>query len=71
MASREVYPKDVVKALRKLGFFVLNKKGSHVRLGNNDGRKTVVAVHPRPLSLGTLHGILRQAQITREDLEEE
>ena len=70
MASREVFPKDVVKALRKMGFFVLNIKGSHFRLGHRDGRRVVVAVHPRPLSLGTLHSILRQAEITREELDE-
>ncbi|MBI3442472.1 MAG: type II toxin-antitoxin system HicA family toxin [Candidatus Sungbacteria bacterium] len=70
MASKEVLPKDVVNVLRKLGFFVLNVKGSHFRLGHRDGRRVVVAVHPRPLSLGTLHAILRQAEIMREELDE-
>lgn len=70
MASREVYPKDLIKALRKLGFSVLYKPGSHVRLMHSDGRKTTVAVHPKPLFVGTLHAILRQAGITREELDE-
>ena len=70
MASREVYPKDAIKALRKLGFSVVHKKGSHVRLVHSDGRRTTVAVHPKPLFLGTLHSILRQAEITREELDE-
>ncbi len=70
MVSREVYPKDAIKALRKLGFSVVHKKGSHCRLVHGDGRKTTVAVHSRPLARGTLHAILRQAEITREELDE-
>lgn len=70
MASKEVLPKDVVKALRKLGFSVIHRRGSHVRLVHSDGRKTIVAVHPKPLSHGTLHAILRQAEITREELDD-
>ncbi len=69
MAGRGVYPKDVIRALRKLGFSVVHKKGSHVRLVHTDGRRVTVAIHPRPLSLGTLHSILRQAEITREELD--
>lgn len=70
MANKEVYPKDAIKALRKLGFSVVHKKGSHFRLAHGDGRKTVAAVHSRPLSVGTLHSILKQAEITREELDE-
>ncbi len=70
MASREVYPKDVVKALRKLGFYVANIKGSHFRLVHADGRRVTVAMHPKPLFIGTLHSILRQAEIMREELDE-
>lgn len=70
MASREVLPKDVVKALRKLGFCVITKRGSHFRLVHADGRRVTIAVHPKPLFLGTLHSILRQAEITREELDE-
>jgi len=70
MASREVYPKDAIKALRKLGFSVAHKKGSHVRLVHADGRRVTVAVHPKPLFTGTLRSILRQAEITREELDE-
>ncbi len=70
MASREVFPKDVVKALQKLGFFVINKKGSHVRLKHANGRRVSVSVHPKPLFIGTLHSILQQAEITRKELDE-
>lgn len=70
MASREVYPKDAIKSLRKLGFSVVHKKGSHARLVHADGRRVTVPVHPKPLFIGVLHSILRQAEITREELDE-
>ena len=70
MASKEVYPKDVIKALHKLGFSIAHKKGSHFRLVHPDGRRVSVAMHPRPLFIGTLHAILQQAEITRKELDE-
>jgi len=70
MASREILPKDAVKALSKLGFFVSHRKGSHVQLKHGDGRRVTIAIHPKPLSLGTLSIILRQAEITRKKLDE-
>lgn len=70
MASREIYPKDAVKALQKLGFFVIRQKGSHVRLSHLDNKRQVtIAIHPKPLSLGTLHSILRQAEISRKEFD--
>ncbi|OGF77323.1 hypothetical protein A3I27_03800 [Candidatus Giovannonibacteria bacterium RIFCSPLOWO2_02_FULL_43_11b] len=70
MSSREVFPKNVIKALQKIGFIIVNKKGSHFRLGRSDGRRVTIAVHPKPLALGTLGSILRQAGITRKELDE-
>ena len=37
--------KDVIKALRKVGFEVARVKGSHHILAHVDGRRTVVPVH--------------------------
>ncbi len=70
MVSREVCPKDAIRALQKLGFFILHQKGSHKRLAHTDGRRVTIAMHPKPLSFGTLHSILRQADITRKELDE-
>ena len=38
---------DVVAILKKHGFKIMRQKGSHVFLRHNDGRTTVVPVHPR------------------------
>lgn len=69
MTSREIYPKDAVRALQKLGFLCVRKKGSHMRLCHSDGRCATIAVHSKPLSFGTLHSILKQAGIARRELE--
>ena len=70
MVSREVYPKDAMRALQKLGFYIFHKKGSHFRLAHEDGRRITIAVHPKPFSVGTLYSVLRQAEITRKELDE-
>ncbi|MCS7385796.1 MAG: type II toxin-antitoxin system HicA family toxin [archaeon GB-1867-005] len=41
-----VSPRRALKALGKLGFKVVRRRGSHVILKHNDGRVTVVPVHP-------------------------
>ncbi|MBI4145517.1 type II toxin-antitoxin system HicA family toxin [Candidatus Woesearchaeota archaeon] len=64
--------REVVKLLcNKFGFKVLDQTGSHVILfGERDGvkRKPVVPQHPE-LAKGTLLSILKQAGLTRDDLE--
>ncbi|AHL23774.1 MULTISPECIES: type II toxin-antitoxin system HicA family toxin [Thermococcus] len=61
---------EVVKVLtKKFGFKVSRQRGSHVVLVKYvDGRKigTVVPLH-KELKAGTLMGVLRLAQISKED----
>ena len=61
---------EVVKLLtKKFGFEVSRQRGSHVVLVKYvNGRKigTVVPLH-KELKAGTLMGVLRLAQISRED----
>ncbi len=58
---------DLVKALEKAGFQVVRKKGSHISL-RKDIFRTVVPLHDE-LAKGTILGILKQAGLTKEDLE--
>jgi len=63
--------KEVLKILAKFGFKILDQKGSHVIMyGERDGvkRKPVVPQHTE-IDKGTLLSILKQAGLTREDLE--
>lgn len=65
---RNVKGKQLVKALKKLGFYDCGHRGSHVRMEHNDGRWTQVAVHPKPIPQGTLRAILKQAEISSKEL---
>ncbi len=56
---------QVVKALERLGFEQVRQRGSHVVM-RRDGAGTVVPLH-REVKLGTLAGILRQAQVVPDD----
>jgi predicted RNA binding protein YcfA (HicA-like mRNA interferase family) len=58
---------EVVRGLRQKGFEVVSQKGSHVKLRNNAGRVVIVPMHAE-IRVGTLHSILRQAGIPRDEL---
>ena len=63
--------KEMVKILSKFGFEVLDQKGSHViMIGFRNGmkRKPVVPMHAE-LRKGTLLSILKQADVSRKELE--
>ncbi|HEY4694407.1 MAG TPA: type II toxin-antitoxin system HicA family toxin [Candidatus Nanoarchaeia archaeon] len=64
-----IRPLELIKALERLGFVEKMARGSHRRLVHADGRMTQVAVHPKPIPTGTLGKILKQTQISVEDLE--
>lgn len=64
-----VKPKQIVKVLKRLGFIERRQTGSHLILSNPDNNKIVpVPMHAKELKRGTLFSILRQAEITKEDL---
>lgn len=52
---------QVIKALERLGFRQVRQRGSHVVMRRGDAG-CVVPLH-REVKIGTLAGILRQAQI--------
>ncbi len=61
---------ELVKALRKVGFSMLRQKGSHVYLERKDAPghwRRVVPMH-HELARGTLHDILKQFGLTRDEL---
>jgi predicted RNA binding protein YcfA (HicA-like mRNA interferase family) len=62
---------DLIAALVKAGFRVIRVKGSHHFLRHEDGRATVVPTHSgETIGLGLLHKILRDCQLTAEQLTE-
>ena len=62
---RDLSGADIVKCLKRLGFTVVRQKGSHARLIKGDKRVTV-AMHGFPA--GTLQNVVRQAEVTIQDL---
>ena len=58
----------VMKALLSLGFVILRKKGSHVRLKHPDGRITTVPSHGKDhIGPGLLFRILKDANISKDE----
>lgn len=57
---------DLVRALKRLCFHEISQRGSHVKLRNGD-TLCIVPLH-RDLKKGTMAGILRQANLTSEDV---
>jgi len=61
---------QVVRALRKSGFFIHHQKGSHVTLRYREdiNRRTVVPVHKgKTLGKGLLSAIIKDAGLTVEE----
>jgi len=63
----QIKPRDIEKALIKSDFIPRSGKGSHLVFKHSDGRRTVVPRHNRPVRIGTLRAILRQADIANEE----
>jgi predicted RNA binding protein YcfA (HicA-like mRNA interferase family) len=59
----DIHGTDAVKALRRLGFASDHQTGSHHIMRGGDGRIVVVPMH-KPISRGTLRGVLRQAGVS-------
>jgi len=60
---------ELIAALQKIGFYVVRQKGSHVRMKHEDNRVVTIPVHARKtISKGLLLKILRDADLTKEDL---
>lgn len=61
---------EMVRALSKIGFTIVGRKGSHVRLKRRRDKEILIVIVPmhHELAKGTLKSVLRQANLTGEDL---
>lgn len=51
---------EVVRALRRHGFFFVDQRGSHQKWRHPDGRQAIVAQHgSKPIPIGTLKSIIK------------
>ena len=64
-----VRPSDLARVARKVGFVLDRQRGSHaVYYREADCRRVVIPMHRRDLKAGTLHGILDDMGMSREQL---
>jgi predicted RNA binding protein YcfA (HicA-like mRNA interferase family) len=63
---------EIIKALKRMGFEPVRQRGSHVVMKKITVSWTIGCVVPmhREVATGTLHGLLKQAQITPEEFEQ-
>ena len=58
--------RQVLGALRRLGFHEIHRKGSHVKMEHADRRRIVFPYHDE-VDRYTLRGALRDAEISEEE----
>ncbi len=60
--------KELLRVLAKAGFVIQGQRGSHVKVKKRLVDRVIVTTVPlhRELDVGTLNGILKQAEISRE-----
>ena len=60
--------KELAKILEAKGFILKRIHGSHHYYQHPSGKITVLPMHNKDLPKGTLHGILKQAGIDKNEL---
>jgi len=58
--------RQVLSALKRIGFIEISRKGSHVKMKHYDGRKIVFPYHDK-LDRFTLKGALRDAEVNIDE----
>jgi predicted RNA binding protein YcfA (HicA-like mRNA interferase family) len=60
---------EIIKILEKKGFILSRIKGSHhIYFNTKSGKRVIVPLHKKDLPKGTFYTILKQAGISRKDL---
>lgn len=63
--------RQLIRVMERRGWELDRVRGSHYVMKHHAERRSIpVPVHNRDLAPGTLHGILKNANITREELRE-
>jgi predicted RNA binding protein YcfA (HicA-like mRNA interferase family) len=59
--------REVLAKLLRAGFEIKRQSGSHIILRHPDSRQTYVVIHTKDIPTGTLHAILKQANLTFDE----
>ncbi len=68
--SKTFSGKDVVRALRRIGFYVDHQRGSHIFMHHLGKNISVIVPSHREIKKGTLHNILKKTGMTTEQLKD-
>ncbi len=68
--SKTFSGKQLVKALRRIGYIVDHQKGSHIFMHNIYKNISVIVPFHKELKKGTLNSILKKVELTIEELKE-
>ncbi|PIR39976.1 MAG: hypothetical protein COV33_02240 [Candidatus Zambryskibacteria bacterium CG10_big_fil_rev_8_21_14_0_10_34_34] len=68
---KQIKPRELVKALKQVGFEEYNQRGSHLILVNEErDLQTSVPIHTGDIGRGLLKNILKQVKLTEEEFKE-
>lgn len=63
-----VKARELLKTLKKIGFYSHHQVGSHIQLKHPDGRRTTIPYHPaKEIRRGTLKAIIDDLDMTVEE----
>ncbi len=60
--------KEVIKALRRIGYIIDHQRGSHIFLHNLKRNISVIVPNHKTLKKGTFNSIIKKVRITVEEL---
>jgi predicted RNA binding protein YcfA (HicA-like mRNA interferase family) len=66
--SKTFSGKDLIKALRRIGFVVDHQRGSHIFLHNIEKNISVIVPNHKELKKGTLMNILKKVSLSIDEL---
>jgi predicted RNA binding protein YcfA (HicA-like mRNA interferase family) len=68
--SKTFSGKELVKALRRIGFVVDHQRGSHIFMYNLENNISVIIPLHKEIKKGTLNNIIKKVGITVDELKE-
>lgn len=66
--SKTFSGKQIIKALRRIGYVVDHQRGSHIFMHNLEKNLSVIVPNHKEIKKGTLNSIIKKAGITIDEL---
>jgi len=66
--SKTFSGRDIVKALRRIGYYIDHQRGSHIFMHNLEKNNTIIVPFHKELKKGTLNSIIKKADLTLNQL---